>query len=106
MAESERIAELEVRYLCRDLQPAWERSEKRIQSYESAVGTGEDQTPPGAYVTAPGTKDCYWARVDDGGGIIANDFVGFAPKGVKVTIRASDAGFQTTGECGAWLPAP
>ena len=71
MADNERSAELEVRYLCRDLMPAWERSERRIQFYETTIGTSKDETPPGTYVTAPGTKDCYWARVDSGGGIIA-----------------------------------
>jgi len=55
---------------------------------------------PGTYRTAPRSKDCYWSRTTGGGDIIANDFVGFAPDGVTVTINAGE-GFESN-NCGVW----
>ncbi len=58
---------------------------------------------PGLYV-APGSGQCYWARLSGFGGsldeIIAND-LGAGRK--LVAISASDAGFRTSG-CGRWKP--
>ncbi|WP_157407750.1 hypothetical protein [Arthrobacter sp. ZBG10] len=54
----------------------------------------------GTYRTKPGAKDCYWSRTTGGGDIIANDFVGFAPDGVAVTVYAGE-GFQSE-RCGVW----
>ncbi|HEX9089668.1 MAG TPA: PASTA domain-containing protein [Arthrobacter sp.] len=55
---------------------------------------------PGTYQTKPNMKDCYWSRTTGGGGIIANDFVGFAPAGVTVTVYPGE-GFEST-RCGVW----
>lgn len=56
---------------------------------------------PGTWSTAPGVQNCYWERTDGGGNTIANNFINFAPNGVTVTVRASDAGFVSQG-CGTW----
>lgn len=55
---------------------------------------------PGTYQTKPNAKDCYWSRTTGGGDIIANDFVGFAPDGVIVTVFAGE-GFESK-YCGVW----
>ena len=55
---------------------------------------------PGTYRTKPGIQDCYWSRTTGGGDIIANDFVGFAPDGVTVTVFQRE-GFQSE-RCGIW----
>jgi hypothetical protein len=55
---------------------------------------------PGTYRTKPGIEDCYWSRNTGGGNIIANDFVGFAPNGVTVTVYGGE-GFEST-RCGVW----
>ncbi|WP_248762114.1 PASTA domain-containing protein [Pseudarthrobacter sp. SSS035] len=55
---------------------------------------------PGTWKTKPGTKDCYWSRNTGGGDIIANDFVGFAPNGVTVTVYPGE-GFESS-RCGIW----
>lgn len=55
---------------------------------------------PGTYQTKPSIKDCYWSRTTGGGGIIANDFVGFAPAGVTVTVYPGE-GFESA-RCGVW----
>lgn len=55
---------------------------------------------PGTYQTKPEAKDCYWSRTTGGGGIIANDFVGFAPNGVTVTVYPGE-GFESE-RCGVW----
>jgi hypothetical protein len=65
-------------------------------SYEVGV-----DIKPGSYVTEDRVTDCYWERVDGSGRTIDNDFVTGAPR-VRVTIRASDAGFVTEG-CGVWV---
>jgi hypothetical protein len=57
---------------------------------------------PGTYRTVPGVKDGYWSRNTGGGAIIDNDFVGFAPNGVTVTVTVrSGEGFESKG-CGTW----
>lgn len=53
---------------------------------------------PGTYRTKPGSKDCYWSRTNGGGDIIANNFIGFAPNGVTVTVCAGE-GFESQ-RCG------
>lgn len=55
---------------------------------------------PGSYRTKPGVKDCYWSRTTGGGDIIDNNFVGFAPDGVTVTVYAGE-GFISQ-RCGVW----
>lgn len=55
---------------------------------------------PGSWKTKPAIKDCYWSRNTGGGDIIANDFVGFAPDGVTVTVYAGE-GFESS-RCGTW----
>lgn len=55
---------------------------------------------PGTWKTKAGIKDCYWSRNTGGGDIIANDFVGFAPDGVTVTVYAGE-GFESS-RCGTW----
>ncbi|WP_051532950.1 PASTA domain-containing protein [Arthrobacter sp. 9MFCol3.1] len=60
---------------------------------------GKDMEP-GTYRTKPGVKDCYWARSTGGGDIIANNFVGFAPNGVTVTVYAGE-GFESQ-RCDVW----
>ena len=55
---------------------------------------------------APGGDSCYWARLSGFDGttaeILANNEGQTSP---IVTIRPSDAGFQTSG-CGSWQPTP
>ncbi|MFJ5862459.1 PASTA domain-containing protein [Pseudarthrobacter sp. NPDC092439] len=60
---------------------------------------GKDM-PPGTYQTRPGAKDCYWSRTDGGGNIIDNNFVGFAPDGVTVTVFPGE-GFESN-NCPVW----
>ncbi|WP_198318400.1 PASTA domain-containing protein [Arthrobacter sp. YN] len=55
---------------------------------------------PGIWKTKPGAKDCYWSRTTGGGDIIDNNFVGFAPDGVTVTVYAGE-GFESS-RCGTW----
>lgn len=55
---------------------------------------------PGSWKTKPGAKDCYWSRSTGGGKVIANDFVGFAPDGVTVTVYVGE-GFESS-RCGPW----
>lgn len=55
---------------------------------------------PGTWKTTAGVKDCYWSRNTGGGDIIANNFVGFAPDGVTVTVYAGE-GFESS-RCGTW----
>ncbi|MGO4249458.1 PASTA domain-containing protein [Paenarthrobacter sp. RAF54_2] len=55
---------------------------------------------PGTYKTKPGVKDCYWSRSTGGGDIIDNNFVGFAPDGVTVTVYTGE-GFISQ-RCGVW----
>lgn len=100
--------------------PEWRRSEAEaaltvcpdaphaavLQQELTAVKVGDGnmivgQTmEPGTYKTKPGAKDCYWSRSTGGGDIIANDFVGFAPDGVTVTVYPGE-GFQSS-RCGVW----
>jgi hypothetical protein len=60
---------------------------------------GEDMEA-GTWKTKPKSKDCYWARTTGAGEIIANDFVGFAPDGVTVTVYPGE-GFESS-NCGVW----
>lgn len=55
---------------------------------------------PGTWKTRTGVKDCYWSRNTGGGDIIDNNFVGFAPDGVTVTVFAGE-GFESS-RCGTW----
>ncbi|BCW12868.1 hypothetical protein NtRootA4_42270 (plasmid) [Arthrobacter sp. NtRootA4] len=55
---------------------------------------------PGTYKTKPGVTDCYWSRSTGGGDIIDNNFVGFAPDGVTVTVYTGE-GFISQ-RCGVW----
>ncbi|MFF2244270.1 PASTA domain-containing protein [Arthrobacter sp. NPDC058130] len=60
---------------------------------------GQDMVP-GTYRTEPAVKDCYWARSNGGGDIIANNFIGFAHAGVTVTVYGGE-GFESQ-RCGLW----
>jgi hypothetical protein len=66
----------------------------------SATYTVGKDMEPGTYQTKPSIKDCYWSRTTGGGDIIANNFVGFAPDGVTVTVYAGE-GFESQ-RCGIW----
>ncbi|MDJ0354421.1 PASTA domain-containing protein [Pseudarthrobacter sp. PH31-O2] len=61
-----------------------------------AVGTYQVQVPNGAN----GVHECYWERAGAQGGIIANNFISFAPQGPVVTVYAGE-GFISRG-CGIW----
>jgi hypothetical protein len=77
-----------------------------LQEAATAVKVGDGnkivgQTmEPGTYRTKPAIKDCYWSRNAGGGNIIDNDFVGFAPNGVTVTVYPGE-GFESE-RCGPW----
>jgi hypothetical protein len=60
---------------------------------------GKDMEP-GIWKTKAGVKDCYWSRNTGAGDIIANNFVGFAPDGVTVSVYPGE-GFQSQ-RCGIW----
>ena len=45
---------------------------------DDGVHTVGQDMEPGTYRTKPSAKDCSWSRSTGGGGIIANDMVGFA----------------------------
>src|SRR5262249_42633354 len=66
---------------------------------EGTSEVGVDITP-GTYV-ARHVVNCYWERRDGNGEIIDNNFINAAPT-VRVTIRASDAGFNSD-SCGTWV---
>lgn len=70
-----------------------------VKVFDGTKVVGKDMEP-GTYRTKPGAKDCYWSRTTGSGGIIANDFVGFAPDGVTVTVYPGE-GFQSE-RCGTW----
>lgn len=70
-----------------------------VKVSEGTYTVGKD-IEPGTYRTRPGVKDCYWSRTNGGGGIIANDMVGFAPDGVTVTVYPGE-GFESQ-RCGTW----
>ena len=78
---------------------------KVLQEVLTSVKVSDDTkvvgeaTEPGTYKTKPGLKDCHWAR-STGGDIIANNFVGFAPDGVTVTVYTGE-GFISQ-RCGVW----
>jgi len=77
-----------------------------LQEVVNSIKVGEGtytvgkEMDPGTYQTRPGVKDCYWSRTNGGGGIIANDMVGFAPNGVTVTVYPGE-GFESE-RCGTW----
>jgi hypothetical protein len=62
-----------------------------------AAGTYQVQVPAGAN----GVHECYWERAGAQGGIIANNFINFAPQGPVITVYAGE-GLITRG-CGTWL---
>lgn len=70
-----------------------------VKVFDVTKVVGKDMEP-GTYRTKPNTKDCYWSRTNGGGGIIANDFVGYAPDGVTVTVYPGE-GFQSE-RCDVW----
>jgi hypothetical protein len=61
-----------------------------------AAGTYQVQVPSGAN----GVHECYWERAGAQGGIIANNFINFAPQGPVVTVYAGE-GFISR-NCGTW----
>lgn len=70
-----------------------------VKVYDGTHIVGKEMDP-GTYRTKPSAKDCYWSRTTGGGSIIANDFVGFAPDGVTVTVYPGE-GFESQ-RCGVW----
>lgn len=69
------------------------------------VGNGQNcescgvKIQPGTYSTGQ-VKNCYWARLDSQGNIIANNMVSLS-QSVVVTIEATDAAFESN-NCGEW----
>lgn len=61
-----------------------------------AAGAYQVQVPTGAN----GVHECYWERAGAQGGIIANNFINFAPQGPIVTVYAGE-GFISR-SCGTW----
>ncbi|MGY0235950.1 hypothetical protein [Longispora urticae] len=101
------IIDLTVQYVCPQHAPILARAKTGSYPTAGPLTSFRDGTyvvgkiiAPGTYKTAPEAKDCYWERTTSGGGVIANDFVTFAPQGVTVTIRSGE-GFVSEG-CGAW----
>ena len=70
-----------------------------VKVFDGTKVVGKDMEP-GTYKTKANAKDCYWSRTTGGGNIIANDFVGFAPDGVMVTVYPGE-GFESQ-RCGTW----
>ncbi|MDR6989118.1 hypothetical protein J2Y66_003633 [Paenarthrobacter nitroguajacolicus] len=64
---------------------------KRIQA-----GTYKVEVPLGA----SGVRECYWERTTPSGGIIANDFINYAPQAPAVTMYEGE-GFVSE-RCGTW----
>ncbi|MGY4643638.1 PASTA domain-containing protein [Cellulomonas sp. URHB0016] len=65
-----------------------------------AVGT---DIAAGTYVTAgTSAKDCYWSRTTSSGDIVDNDFVGFAPGVITITVKAGE-GLEVNEHCGIWV---
>lgn len=69
----------------------------KVGDGNKVVGTDME---PGTYKTKPSIADCYSSRNTGGGDIMANDFVGFAPDGVTVTVYPGE-GFESQ-RCGVW----
>ena len=84
IASSERIADAQA-------------SNRYITPGTHLVGS---EVTPGTYISEGDIENCYWARQDDSGNVIENNFVPSARR-VRVTIEASDYGFDSTG-CGSW----
>lgn len=104
LAETEPFGTLEDVAACPQFTDSMKLALRGFDDGTMRVGNGTDRTiVPGAYVSAPNAKNCYWERTTKDGKTIANDMVSFAPAGVTVTIEASDAGFVSQG-CTAWLP--
>lgn len=76
---------------------------EREQGLRFANGVREvgSQVQPGTYRASGEITNCYWARLDAAGGIIANNFVSAATQ-VEVTVDASDFSLQTDG-CGEFV---
>lgn len=71
--------------------------------FEAGVYEVGVDVPAGTYkTTGTDIKDCYWSRTTGGGDIIDNDFVGYAPAGVTIAIRAGE-GLEVSDNCGLWV---
>lgn len=60
---------------------------------------GHPKIQPGTYKTGQ-VEDCYWARLDDQGNIIDNNFVSIS-ESVVVTIAPTDSAFESN-HCSMW----
>ncbi|OLF11361.1 hypothetical protein BU204_30295 [Actinophytocola xanthii] len=67
--------------------------------YEGTFRVGVD-VQPGTYAVEQASAGCYWARLDETGETIDNNFVEGASR-VEATISASDYSFHNEG-CGQW----
>lgn len=103
---SSTVGENEVRYLCKDVAKDFALSQRGFYdgTYSAVSGSPGEfaEVRSGSYRTGKPVTDCYWERSASNGRTIANDFVGNAPGGITVTIRAGE-GFTSQG-CGTWLP--
>lgn len=57
---------------------------------------------PGTFQASGDIKDCYWARLDEAGEIIDNNFVSAASQ-VQLTVEPSDYSLSIEGGCGEWV---
>jgi hypothetical protein len=76
-------------------------------AFEDIPGEGTfivgSDVEPGRYLSAGGTVSCYWARLSDVEGGVGSTITTGTPKGsTTVTIKKSDAAFETTG-CSTWI---
>lgn len=66
------------------------------------------QIAPGTYQVAA-SAGCYWERLSDfsrSSGAVLQNAMFSAAATTTVTIAATDAGFDTSPQCGTWTPAP
>jgi hypothetical protein len=94
-----KFGKLAIKMLCPKYLPMLKKAAGGFGEGDLTVGT---DVKPGTYRTTDSAHDCYWERSTGGGGMLANDFVSNAPKGVTVTIYASDGGFKSE-NCGDWI---
>ncbi|MCM0638750.1 PASTA domain-containing protein [Cellulomonas wangsupingiae] len=72
------------------------------QVFDSGTYEVGTDIPVGTYkTTGTDIKDCYWSRTTGGGEIIDNDFIGYAPAGVTIDVRAGE-GLEVSAACGLW----
>jgi hypothetical protein len=94
-----KFGKLAIKMLCPKYLPMLQKAAGGFGEGDMTVG---EDVKPGTYRTTGSAHDCFWERSTGGGRTIANDFVSNAPKGVTVTIYASDGGFKSN-NCGDWI---